>query len=170
MSTETTVTKDQGGGLFRSATYRLEQVQMIPKAREEVFDFFSDAHNLERITPSFLNFQILTKGPIEMKAGTLINYRIKLYGVPMTWRTEIEEFTENEGFVDRQLSGPYALWHHQHSFESTEEGTLMTDTVRYRVRFGLLGSLAHWLFVRRSLLRIFNHRRQVIHSVFAAPH
>ena len=89
MTSETTVIKDANGGFFRSATYRLEQTQTIPKAKEEVFDFFSDAHNLERLTPAFLNFKILTQGPIEMRAGTLIKYRIKLYGDPMIWRTEI---------------------------------------------------------------------------------
>ena len=163
----TTITKESNGGLIKSATYLLEQTQFIPKSRSEVFLFFSDAHNLERLTPPFLNFRILTKPPIKMTSGTLIDYRIKLYGVPLKWRTEIESFEPEHFFVDNQLSGPYAIWHHQHHFDDANGGTLMRDLVRYRLRFGLLGTIAHSLFVRRSLLRIFQFRRTEVTRIFS---
>lgn len=165
--TETHITRVESGGLFRSATFQLEQTQLIEKSREEVFSFFSDAHNLERLTPSFLNFKILTAAPIAMGQGTLIDYRLKLYGVPIKWRTEIEAFEPESHFTDQQLSGPYALWHHQHHFEDVAGGTLMKDIVRYRVRFGIFGTIAHALFVRRSLSRIFQFRSAAVHEVFA---
>ena len=165
--TETHITRIEAGGLFRSATYLLEQTQLIEKNRTEVFTFFSDAHNLERLTPTFLNFKILTAAPIAMATGTLIDYRLKLYGVPIKWRTEIETFEPESRFTDQQLSGPYALWHHQHHFEDVEGGTLMKDIVRYRVRFGIFGTIAHALFVRRSLKRIFQFRSTAVHEVFA---
>ncbi len=140
-------------------TYLLERSQLIPRSRRETFAFFSDAFNLERITPPFLRFRILTPAPIQMEAGTLIEYRLALFGVPLYWQTLIERWTPDEAFVDRQLKGPYALWRHTHSFE--EQGprqTLMRDVVEYRLPFALLGSLAHSLFTKRWLAYIFDYR------------
>ena len=111
------------------AIHRIERSQIIERPREEVFAFFSDAFNLERITPAFLNFRILTPAPIEMAAGTLIDYSLSLHGIPMKWRTRIEEFTPNERFIDVQLKGPYRLWHHTHTFEDHPDGTLMRDII-----------------------------------------
>ncbi len=140
-------------------TYLLEREQLISLPIEETFDFFSDAYNLEKITPGFLNFRILTPAPIRMEAGTLIEYRLSLFGIPFKWRTLIEEWDVNRKFVDTQIKGPYALWHHTHTFESHgPRRTLMRDVVRYRIPFGPLGRLAHWLFVEKMLGMIFDYR------------
>jgi ligand-binding SRPBCC domain-containing protein len=101
-----------------------------------------------------------------MEAGALIDCGLSLYGVPMRWRTRIEEFTPNERFIDVQLNGPYRLWHHTHIFEEHAEGTLMRDEVNYQVPFGPLGTLARALFVRRQLEQIFDYRVDVIESYF----
>lgn len=145
-----------------SKTFRLEQEQIVPKTRSEVFRFFSDAFNLERLTPPFLNFKILTPAPIDIQTDTIIEYRIKLFGIPMYWRTRILNFEPEDSFVDSQEKGPYSLWHHTHTFEDTDEGTLMKDIVLYRLPLGPLGLLAHTLFVRRTLKRIFNYRRDAL--------
>ena len=146
---------------------------IIPKPRLEVFAFFSDAANLERITPPWLNFKVLTPLPIQMKQGALIEYRIKLKGVPMGWRTLISAWDAPHSFVDEQLKGPYALWHHTHEFfdapastpGSPSAGTRMVDTVRYALPLGPLGWVAHGLFVRRDLERIFAYRREHIEKI-----
>ena len=139
-------------------THTLERTQLIPRPLSEVFPFFSDAKNLETITPAFLQFKILTPGPIAMQAGTLIDYRIRLLGVPLHWRTQIEAFEPPLRFTDIQIRGPYRLWHHTHEFLETAEGTLMTDRVRYEMPLGSLGSLTHALWTRRTLERIFDYR------------
>jgi ligand-binding SRPBCC domain-containing protein len=146
--------------------YRLERTTLIPRPREEVFPFFSDAGNLERLTPKFLRFRIVTPQPIAMRAGALIDYELSLHGIPVRWRTRIESFTPNDEFVDVQLRGPYRLWHHRHTFTSVPEGTEMRDIVDYSLPFGPLGWIAHALFVRRSLRRIFDYRTDVIRSIF----
>ncbi|MBN8626431.1 MAG: SRPBCC family protein [Planctomycetes bacterium] len=154
-----------------SREFELRRVQTLPLPPEEVFEFFADARNLEAITPPFLKFRVLTEGAIEMRPGALIEYRLQLFGVPFGWRTEIESYDPPRSFVDRQLRGPYALWHHTHTFKPiTDEAgvavaTEMTDVVRYRIRFGVLGSLARLLFVRRTLDRIFDYRAQKIDEV-----
>lgn len=148
-------------------THRLECTTFIPRPRREVFQFFADAHNLERITPPFLNFRILTPDPILLHAGTRIDYTIGLYGIPMKWKTLLEEFVEGSHFMDTQLSGPYKVWRHRHEFHDVEGGTEMRDTVDYQLPFGPLGRLAHLLFVRTQLRRIFDYRTRVIHETFA---
>ena len=139
--------------------HTLRREQRLPGAPEEVFPFFADAGNLEAITPPFLDFAIVTPRPIEMHAGTTIEYRLKLHGLPISWLTQIEDWEPGVRFVDAQLRGPYALWHHTHDFEPLADGgTLMRDTVRYALPFGPAGRLAHALFVRRDLERIFDFR------------
>lgn len=141
--------------------------QRIPRPRSEVFAFFADAANLERLTPGFLRFRILTPLPIAMRAGAIIDYRIALGGVPMRWRTLISEWTPEERFVDEQLRGPYAVWHHTHTFEDAPGGgTRMTDRVIYRVPFGPIGRVARRLFVARTLERIFDYRQREIAAIF----
>jgi ligand-binding SRPBCC domain-containing protein len=142
--------------------YRLVSDFVIPRPRGEVFAFFSDAGNLERITPPWLNFRILTPLPIRMAEGSLIEYRIRLKGVPMSWRTLISRWDPPDAFVDEQIKGPYALWHHTHEFIEVEGGCRMIDTVRYALPMGVLGRVAHGLFVRRDLERIFAYRREHI--------
>ena len=143
--------------------YFLERKQIIPRSRSETFAFFSDAFNLERITPPFLRFRIVTPAPIKMEAGAVIDYRLALFGAPVYWRTVIESWTPEESFVDSQTKGPYALWRHTHSFE--EKGplqTLMRDLVEYGIPYGALGRIAHALFIERWLKKIFDYRAAMI--------
>ena len=147
--------------------HTLEREQHLPQPPEEAFAFFGDAHNLEAITPPWLGFRIVTPGPIEMAAGTLLEYRLRLHGVPVGWRTRIEQWEPPRRFVDVQLSGPYRLWHHTHSFERDGDGTLMRDRVRYALPLWPLGELAHLALVRRDLERIFSFRQQRIARLLA---
>jgi hypothetical protein len=155
--------------MWKSKTYRIEQEQQIPRPRNEVFDFFSDAFNLQHLTPPFLDFNILMPAPISMKKGTLIDYRIRLFGIPMRWRTRIERFEVNQVFIDTQIRGPYRLWHHTHTFEDHADGTLMRDIVVYRLPFGFLGTIAHSLFVRRTLQTIFQFRYDALAQLMEKP-
>jgi ligand-binding SRPBCC domain-containing protein len=149
------------------AVHVLTREQRLPGTPEEVFPFFGDALNLEAITPPWLGFRVATPRPIAMAPGALIEYRLRLHGVPIRWRTTIAVWEPPRRFVDVQLSGPYALWHHTHDFSvAAGGGTLMRDTVRYALPLGPLGELAHALLVRRDLARIFDFRRDaVLHKV-----
>jgi ligand-binding SRPBCC domain-containing protein len=140
----------------------LERSQRLPGSPEEVFGFFADAHNLEAITPPFLGFEVVTPKPIDMHEGTLIEYRLKLHGLRLRWRTRIDAWEPGERFVDRQLKGPYRLWHHTHTFEPDGEDTLMRDVVRYALPLGPLGEVARVALVRRDLDRIFDFRHAEI--------
>lgn len=143
----------------------LTREQSLPGSPDTVFPFFGAARNLEAITPAWLGFRVLTPEPIEMGAGTLIDYRLRLHGIPLRWRTRIETWEPGVRFVDAQLSGPYALWHHTHEFaaDPARPGwTTMRDTVRYALSLGPLGELAHRLLVRRDLDRIFDHRTTAV--------
>ena len=145
----------------------LERVQTIPRPLGDVFRFFADAFILEAITPPFLRFRVVTPPPIVMAAGTLIDYRLRLFGVPFRWRTRIDRFEPEAGFVDVQVRGPYRLWHHTHAFEALGAGTQMRDRVRYALPLGPLGRLAHAAVVRRTLETIFDYRRDRISELFA---
>ncbi len=147
-------------------SHRLERSTFIPRPRREVFQFFANAHNLGRITPPFLNFRILTPDPILIRAGARIDYTIGLYGIPMRWKTLIEEFVEDSHFIDLQISGPYKLWRHRHEFQDVQGGTSMTDTVDYQLPLGPLGRIAHRLFVRAQLRAIFDYRAKIIRELF----
>jgi ligand-binding SRPBCC domain-containing protein len=138
--------------------YQLERQQFFPYPREEVFAFFADAYNLEAITPDFLHFRILTPRPIMMQAGTLIDYTLRLFGIPLQWQTRIETFEPPHRFTDSQLHGPYSHWHHLHEFFEVPGGTLVRDHVDYALPFGLLGTVAHACLLRRTLDRIFDDR------------
>jgi ligand-binding SRPBCC domain-containing protein len=138
--------------------YVLEREQLVRAPAERVFEFFSDAENLEAITPGFLGFEILTPTPIEMRKDAEIEYRLRLAGLPVRWRTRITSWEPGRGFVDEQESGPYALWEHTHRFEGTDRGVLVGDRVRYALPFGPLGRLAHGLWVHSALARIFDFR------------
>jgi ligand-binding SRPBCC domain-containing protein len=136
----------------------------LPGSRPEVFTFFADPANLEAITPPWLNFVTLTPLPLQMRAGALIDYRLRIHGIPLRWRTEITVWEPPGRFVDEQKRGPYRLWIHEHRFEERDCGTLMTDHVRYRAPGG---ALIERLFVRRDIESIFAHRRQKLRETFA---
>lgn len=161
---------DTASSAWRSH-YLLERRQFLPRPLDQVFAFFADATNLERITPPWLRFRILTPSPIEMRVGTLIDYRIRWKSVPLRWRTRIAAWNPPYGFVDVQERGPYALWHHTHAFEPIPDGVWMTDRVRYALPFGALGRCIHAIAIRRDVHAIFDYRREVIERTFAAaPH
>jgi ligand-binding SRPBCC domain-containing protein len=138
--------------------YQLERQQFFPYPREEIFAFFAEAHNLEAITPGFLHFRILTPRPIVMHPGTLIDYTLRLFGIPFRWQTRIATFEPPHRFTDIQLHGPYRHWHHLHEFFEVSGGTLVRDHVDYALPFGLLGTVAHVCLLRRTLERIFDYR------------
>jgi len=146
--------------------YTLERTLVVPRPIDEVFPFFADAANLERLTPPLVGFTILTPPPIVMKAGTLIDYRIRVNGIPLRWRTLIESFDPPHSFVDTQLRGPYAHWHHTHTFREVPGGTELGDRVEYALPLGPLGNIAHALFVKRQLRTIFDYRSQVMRELF----
>ena len=144
----------------------LRREQWIPAPLPAVFSFFSDARNLDRITPRWLHFKILGQIDSELSTGTLIHYKLAWYGIPMDWTSRIEEWRPPTLFVDLQLKGPYRFWHHTHCFERCRGGTLITDTVRYAVPLGVLGdTCAGWL-VRRDVERIFDYRAKQIPLMF----
>lgn len=150
--------------------YLLEREQWIPRPIEDVFEFFADASNLEAITPPWLGFKILSARPISMQSGARIAYQLRLHGVPVRWLTDIETWDPPMGFVDVQTKGPYRLWHHTHSFESSGNGTVMRDSVRYALPFGPLGRLVHALWVKSEIEAIFNFRAQKIADLMGASH
>ncbi len=142
--------------------HQLRRTQLVGRPVPEVFSFFSDASNLEALTPPFLRFRILTPMPMELRAGSQLDYRLSLFGVPVRWRTRITDWQSGTRFVDEQESGPYALWRHTHEFEARGSSTLMLDVVDYSEPLGPVGTVAHILFVRRTLDRIFDFRRDAI--------
>jgi ligand-binding SRPBCC domain-containing protein len=141
--------------------HQLHTTLELPLPIDEVFAFFAEAGNLERITPPELRFEILTPLPVEMRRGTLLEYRLRLFGLPFRWRTRIAAWDPPQGFIDVQLSGPYAVWEHTHVFAATGTGTLVDDHVRYRLPLSPPGDLAYPL-VRRQLARIFSYRQDVV--------
>jgi len=143
--------------------YVLRREQWVDCPLNKVFAFFSEAHNLERITPPWLGFKILSISTGSMREGTEIDYRLRLHGIPIHWRTEILEWDPPYSFVDLQRSGPYRLWRHTHRFEAIGDRTRMLDEVRYALPFGALGRVVHAL---GDVQRIFDYRRQRIDKLF----
>jgi ligand-binding SRPBCC domain-containing protein len=143
--------------------HTLRREQRLAQPIDDVFQFFSDARNLEAITPPLLRFRVVSAPPV-MGPGALIRYRLSVHRMPVGWLTAIREWDPPHRFVDEQLRGPYALWHHTHSFEELpgDEGTLMRDVVRYALPLGAVGELARRLFVSRDVEAIFDFRAQRI--------
>lgn len=146
------------------AGFRLDASLWLPADRDTVFDFFSDAHQLEILTPPWLHFCVLTPRPIDMHAGLLIDYRLRLHGVPLRWQSKIDAWDPPHRFVDMQLRGPYRLWRHEHRFVKQDGGTLCQDVVDYDVPGG---SLVERFLVRPDLAKIFAFRRQKMEQLFA---
>lgn len=137
---------------------------LVPTPLDETFAFFSDAINLEKLTPSWLNFQIRSGGPLKMREGLEIDYAIVLHGFPIPWKTRIDVWEPGVRFVDRQVNGPYVWWHHEHRFEATEGGgTRVIDHVEFVPRLRLLTNG----FVRRDVERIFEYRKEALKRIFA---
>jgi ligand-binding SRPBCC domain-containing protein len=143
--------------------FTLHDELWLPRPLAEIFPFFADAANLEKITPPWLSFHVVTPAPIEMRPGALLDYQIKVHGIPIRWRTEIVTWEPPHRFVDVQLTGPYRLWHHTHTFVEKDGGTLCTDDVRYWPRGG---RIINALFVRRDVATIFAYRRKRLGEMF----
>ena len=153
-----------------TAPYVLDREQWVPASLEEVFGFFSEAGNLEVLTPQWLRFQILTPQPIEMLPGTLIDYRLHWHGIPMKWRTKITVWQPPHTFEDVQLKEPYKLWHHTHRFQAVDGGTLIHDRVEYSLPFGILGRIVHEFSVRKNIEEIFAFRDRKVEEIFGGRH
>lgn len=136
----------------------------LPLPTEKLFSFFADAANLDAITPPWLHFRIVTPPPVEMRAGLLIDYRLRVRGVPLRWRTRINVWEPPHRFVDEQLRGPYRQWIHEHTFEARDGGTLARDHVRYAVPFD---ALVHRWLVRPDIEKIFQYRSEMLQQQFA---
>jgi ligand-binding SRPBCC domain-containing protein len=141
---------------------RIERSQLVALPLDGAFAFFADAYNLEALTPPWLGFRILTPRPIPMRRGTTIEYVLTTHRVPVRWRTEIVEWAPRRRFVDTQLQGPFRLWEHTHAFDERPGGTLIHDSVRYRMPYGALGAIAHRILIARDLERIFDYRRDAV--------
>lgn len=146
--------------------YLLTAETTIPALLEKAFDFFSHAENLQRITPPWVNFRFITQPPEEMRKGTRILYSIRLHGLPLRWLTEITTWEPPFRFVDTQLKGPYKKWIHEHRFEALGDKTRMIDTVDYQLPLGGAGRLAHRLWVRRDIEKIFHFRQAIIEELY----
>jgi ligand-binding SRPBCC domain-containing protein len=146
--------------------YLLTAEQTVARGRDDVFPFFADAANLQRITPPFLRFRILTPRPIEMRTGATIDYALRVHGLPMRWRSVITEWAPPFRFVDEQARGPYRRWRHEHAFHERDGATVVRDRVEYRTPGG---ALVHRLFVERDVRRIFAYRMAVLDRLFGGP-
>lgn len=147
--------------------YQIKRTQMIPADIDVCWDFFSNPNNLQKITPEYMRFQVLTEVPNLMYPGLMIAYKVRpVLGIPLNWLTEITHVEHHRFFVDEQRVGPYAIWHHEHHFVPVDGGVEMTDIVTYHLPFGILGKLAHALFVRKQLEGIFTHRFKAVEELF----
>jgi ligand-binding SRPBCC domain-containing protein len=144
--------------------HNFESQLWLPKPREEIFAFFSDALNLDLITPPWLHFQTITPRAIGMQSGAIIDHRLRVHGFPLRWRSKIIVWEPPSRFMDEQVRGPYRLWIHEHRFEQRDGGTLMHDHVRYAVLFDFL---IHRFFIRPDIERIFAYREMKLRKIFA---
>ena len=145
------------------AEHIIDQSFSIGMSKEDIFDFFASAENLERLTPPWLNFKIISSLPIAMNAGTVIEYKIKLHRIPIRWESEITLWDPPHRFCDVQRKGPYKKWVHEHIFETSDVGTLVRDKVNYEV---IGGNLINKLFVKKDLAKIFDYRQATLLSIF----
>ena len=155
-----------GSFLRQPKIYFFSKEQFVPSDMETVFEFFSRPENLEKITPSSMGFNIITPKPIEMKDGAIIDYTVKILGVPVRWRTMITSYKKNEFFVDEQLKGPYTYWHHKHTFKQVEGGVLIIDEIIYALPIQAFIKIVHPLIIKPQLNKIFDFRFQFIKDKF----
>ena len=144
-------------------TFWLRTELWLPRERDEIFKFFADPRNLDRLTPSWLQFRILSPADITMSKGTLLDYRLRIRGVPIRWQSEISSWDPPDRFVDRQTKGPYSLWLHEHTFAAHDGGTLVGDNVEYAVPGG---TIVQKLLVAPDIARIFRYRHKVLQELF----
>jgi ligand-binding SRPBCC domain-containing protein len=151
------------------AMHEIRTKQFLPISLQEAWDFFSSPANLKKITPAYMGFQVLSgfKDGDKMYPGMIINYTVRpVLGIPLAWTTEITHVQNLKYFVDEQRFGPYAFWHHKHFFEEKDGGVEMTDVVHYKLPLGILGGMAHALFVEKQLRGIFKYREEVLRKLF----
>lgn len=150
--------------------YSIYRKQILPISLDDAWTYFSVPGNLNEITPPDMGFKTLSNLKLEKAyAGQIITYHVSpLLGIPMFWMTEITHVRDKEYFVDEQRFGPYAFWHHQHFFTAVEGGVLMEDIVHYKLPLGILGAIAHSVFVKRKLQNIFDYREKVLKTMFKA--
>jgi len=154
--------------LQHSGVYTLTAKQKLPVTLEEAWDFFSNPSNLAKITPSEMGFKITSGEPKKMFAGQIITYEIGIFPfIKSNWVTEITQVKENNYFIDEQRFGPYRMWHHEHYFARCEEGTCTTDCVTYKLPFGFIGKIVHYLFIRKKLMHIFSYRSEILFKRFS---
>lgn len=146
--------------------YKLFHEQLVPRKLEEVFDFFSRPGNLETLTPGFLRFKVVSVSPQPVQKGTLINYKLRVRGLPLRWTSEIREWDPPTRFVDFQTRGPYKLWHHTHRFIAEGNNTRIMDEVLYDLPFGLLGKIVHSFMVKSDVEKIFRYREMKVRELF----
>ena len=143
--------------------FTLQSAQWLPRRPDEIFDYYADAFNLELLTPPWLQFRVITPPPIHIEQGTEIEYRLRLHGIPLGWRSRITAWQPPHSFTDEQIRGPYRRWTHRHTFTPQDGGTLITDFVEYDMLGGLL---IDRLLVRRDLRRIFAYRQDQLAARF----
>lgn len=150
-------------------TYSLNSKQTLPISLEKAWHFFSRPENLNELTPQDMSFEIKSDiQGVEMYEGMLIEYTIKpMMNIPMNWVTEITHISDKKYFIDEQRFGPYAMWHHEHHFEETEGGVLMTDKLTYAMPMGPLGTIANGLFVGKRVKEIFDYRYSILKTYFS---
>ena len=149
--------------------HTLKQSQILPVSRNVLWDFVSVPQNLNQITPPKMAFKIVGEQPDFAYAGLLLEYKVRIPVLGWTsWLTEIKYVTQGYSFMDEQRVGPYKLWLHTHTLEEVKGGTKMTDEIRYQMQFGPIGSIAHFFFVRRTLMQIFDYRREKLDEIFPA--
>ncbi|MED5307520.1 MAG: SRPBCC family protein [Bacteroidota bacterium] len=148
--------------------YQFKTKQLLKSDLETVWDFVSSPRNLKKITPPYMGFDITSKDlPLKMYPGMIISYKVSpLLSIPTTWVTEITQVEKHKFFIDEQRVGPYTMWHHQHFLEETKDGILMTDIVTYKPPFGILGSIANSLFIKKKLKSIFDYRFVALEKIF----
>jgi ligand-binding SRPBCC domain-containing protein len=148
-------------------TYKIEYDQFIDLPIEDVFNFFSKPENLSLITPPRMNFEIMTPQPLEMKEGQLVDYALTIvYIIKLRWRTLITKYKSPHIFIDQQIKGPYSLWHHTHTFEEKDGGTIIKDSVVYAIPFGWLGRFVHAIYIKYDIQSIFKHRKKILTKIF----